>query len=71
MSGIIDDIQSARDKLPLPLPSDFVHHHVEAARKATYESSDDGRYMRDSLMRAAAELIVALEILDRADEEGR
>ena len=71
MRRIIDDIQSARDKLPLPLAIDFVHHHVEAARKATHESTDDGLYKRDSLVRAAAELIVALEILDRADEERR
>ncbi|KLN67632.1 hypothetical protein ABM90_31325 [Rhodococcus erythropolis] len=71
MSRIIDDIQSARDQLPLLAPGDYVDPHVKAARKATHESSEDGFYKRDSLVRAAAELIVALEILDRADEERR
>ncbi|MEA1798523.1 hypothetical protein [Rhodococcus qingshengii] len=71
MSRIINDIQSARAQLPPPFAIDFVHHHVEAARKATHESTDDGLYKRDSLLRAAAELIVALEIMDRADEERR
>lgn len=71
MSRIIDDIQSARDKLPPLRPIEFAHHHVEAAREATYGRVDEGIYKRDSLVRAAAELIVALEILDRADEERR
>ncbi|QXC40899.1 hypothetical protein [Rhodococcus qingshengii] len=71
MSRIIDDIQSARDKVPLPAPGNYVDPHVKAAHKATHESADDGLYKRDSLVRAAAELIVALEILDRADEERR
>lgn len=71
MSRIIDDIQSARDKLPLPAPGNYVDPHVRAARKATHESTDDGLYKRDSLVRAAAQLIVAIEILDRADEERR
>lgn len=71
MSAVIDDIQSARDKLPLLAPGAFADPHVKAARKATHESSDDGYYMRDSLIRAAAELIVAIEILDRADKERR
>ncbi len=71
MSRIIDDIQSARDKLPLLASGDYVDPHVKAARKAAHESSEDGYYMRNSLVRAAAELIVAIEIMDRADEERR
>ena len=70
MSRIIDDIQSARAQLPPLRAAEFAYHHVDSARRATHEESD-GYYKRDGLVRAAAELIVALEILDRADEERR
>lgn len=70
MSRIIDDIQSARAQLPPLRATEFAYHHVDSARRATHEESD-GYYKRDSLVRAAAELIVALEILDRADKERR
>ena len=71
MSEIIDDIRTAREAMPALNSGDMAHHYVQDAQKATRESTEDGYYVRESLVRAAAQLIVAIEILDRADEERR
>lgn len=64
MNEIIDEIRAVRATMSEPKPWENVHNRVEFANKTAHTGVDD-RYDRANMLRAAAELVVAIEILDR------